>query len=197
MALLVGILAHTMFSILFTRLHLLHNKESTVSTSASMLHWCTVPARLCAWLKGPVRGGWHHSSSHLSHSASLIVVLRAQAKKKRRARTQHTSSSYVLLPPLLPSPCVSVDRYAAVGGATEVWINLTTARSNCGRVREREWELECGRKKKGKKNWILTNGGKEWPTKAEGLEFQLNIYLNLKYIVTLIPHVGPNKARIW
>lgn len=151
------ILAHTMFSILFTRLHSLHNKESTVSTSASMLHWCTLPARLCAWLKGPVRGGWHHSSSIcLIPPRSLLFW--GRERRKRRARTQRTSSSYVLLPPLLPSPRVSVDRYAAVGGATEVWINLTTARSNCGRVRGREsesWSVER------KKSW-LTQANNGW-----------------------------------
>lgn len=115
---------------------------SSGSTSASILQWSLVPACPCVLSEG----GWHHTSSIcliLPHSSPFWGCKR----RARRARTQHTSSSYVLL--LLPSPCVSADRYAAVGGAMEVWINLTTAWSNRGRMRERKraWDGVQTRKK--------------------------------------------------
>lgn len=52
--------------------------------------------------------------------------------------SQDASSSHVLLPSPVPAPYQSIDRYAAVGRGMEVWINLTTAGSDCERMRRGE-----------------------------------------------------------
>lgn len=117
-----------------------------------MLHWCTARARLSACQRGLTS-----QFLHLSHSGSPIVVPRLENEEWDGREHRDTSSSYVRLPFLsshLP-PCLSGDRYATAGRAMEVWINLTTAGSNCGGTggggawRLRAWkEKRAGKKKR-------------------------------------------------
>lgn len=117
-----------------------------------MLHWCTARARLSACQRGLTS-----QFLHLSRSGSPIVVPRLENEEWDGREHRDTSSSYVRLPFLsshLP-PCLSGDRYATAGRAMEVWINLTTAGSNCGGTggggawRLRAWkEKRAGKKKR-------------------------------------------------
>lgn len=91
----------------------------------------------------------------LPPSVSFCLTRRRSegANEERDGREHSTPPLAMSFPPPPPSPCVSADRYAAVGGAMEVWINLTTAWSNRGRMRERKraWDGVQTRKK-GAKN---------------------------------------------
>ncbi len=132
-ALQVGILTKTMSSYLFPLV--------IIKKVLKVLEQACFTDTLLLLVSIPVPGWKDLSEGDITVPPSVLFCLshccsEGKNEEWRQARTQDASSGYVLL------PCLSVERYAAVGRAMEVWINLTTAGSNCGGRRERKLETE-------------------------------------------------------
>lgn len=137
------------------------------SQHASLMHRSCPSQCLCLAVKTCHRG-LTSQFLHLSRSGSPIVVPRLDNEEWDGREHRDTSSSYVRLPFLsshLP-PCRSGDRYATAGRAMEVWINLTTAGSNCGGTEGGgAWRLRTWKEKRAgeRKDWILKHEDeKDW-----------------------------------
>lgn len=139
----------SMFHVLFTLLHLLHNQGRTLRTSASMFYWCTVPACLCAL--------------DLSEGADITAppfVSFCLARCCSEARNAERDGWEHITPPLAMCVLLASHPSHLSWSICLCRVNYGSLdQSNCclEQLWQDEWEGSQGVKKQG---WILTNKGK-------------------------------------
>lgn len=146
----------SMFHVLFTLLHLLHNQGRTLRTSASMFYWCTVPACLCALdlSEGADITAPPFVSFCLAHCCS-------EARSAERDGWEHITPPLAMCFLLASHPshlswsiCLCRVNYGSLD------------QSNCclEQLWQDEWE---GSQRVKKQGWILTNRGKSNASKMD------------------------------